>query len=67
MTTDNHDSRPEPLLYPVSEAARMLGIGRTNLYKLMDEGQITSVRIGHRRLVPRSAIDEFIAGLLGAA
>ncbi len=56
-----------PLLYKVSKAAELLGISRTNVYYLMDDGQISSVRIGKRRLIPRTALDEFVSGLLEAS
>ena len=42
-------------------------ISRTNVYYLMDDGQISSVRIGKRRLIPRTALDEFVSGLLEAS
>lgn len=70
MTATNHDtttSTGEPILYKVSEAARLLGIGRTNMYQLMNDGHITSVRIGHRRLIPRTALNTFVNQLLEAS
>ncbi len=57
----------EPLLYGVAEAAEMLGIGRTNAYYLITDGKIRSVKIGARRLVPREALEEFVAGLADAS
>jgi excisionase family DNA binding protein len=55
------------LMYRVSEAAEMLGIGRTNVYELMNEGRVRSVRIGHRRLIPRVALEAFVTELLEAS
>lgn len=52
---------PERLL-GVDEAAAMLGIGRSRLYDEIAAGQLRSIRVGRRRLVPASAIAEFIAG-----
>lgn len=56
-----------PLLYQVSQAAEILGVGRTVTYHLMNTGRLKSVKIGARRLVPREAIDEFVAELLAEA
>jgi excisionase family DNA binding protein len=49
------------LAYSPLETARMLGIGRTLLYELIDRGEIKSLRIGARRLIRRSAIERFLA------
>jgi excisionase family DNA binding protein len=48
------------LAYSPLETARMLGIGRTLLYELIDRGEIKSLRIGARRLISRSAIEKFL-------
>jgi excisionase family DNA binding protein len=54
---------PEMRLHQLDAAMARLGIGRSTLYRLMDSGQLRSVKIGARRLVPESAIVEFIEGL----
>jgi excisionase family DNA binding protein len=46
----------------VEEAAKVLHIGRTQAYRAVKAGQIRSIRIGKRVLVPTNAIRE----LLGA-
>lgn len=50
-------------LLTVTEASRCLGIGRTTTFGLMRTGELRSVTVGRRRLVPAGAIDEFVAGL----
>jgi len=59
---DPRDVRPEhdALLYPIAEAAALLGISRSNLYCLMRAGEVRSVRIGSRRLIPRTALESFV-------
>jgi excisionase family DNA binding protein len=53
--------RNEPaLLYRISDAASLLGISRSNVYHLLNEGRLTSVRIGSRRLIPRAALESFV-------
>ena len=42
-------------------AAQMLGIGRTHLYELMNNGSLRSVRLGKRRLISIEAIKECLA------
>lgn len=50
-------------LYRAPEAARILGIGRTTVYRLMDRGDLHSVRIGTARRIPRSAIEAYLNSL----
>ena len=40
-----------PLTVTVKEALAMIGIGRTSFYELVAGGEITTVKIGRRRLV----------------
>jgi excisionase family DNA binding protein len=47
----------------VEDAAMLLGIGRTVAYRLVNAGDLRSVKIGRRRLVVRSSIEEFVARL----
>ena len=49
------DDGPPPApdrLYDVGEAATTLGIQRSKLYGLMPPGELCSVKVGRRRLVP---------------
>ena len=50
---------PDRLL-SVAEAAHQLGIGRSRLYAELGAGRLRSLRVGRRRLVPASAVDEFV-------
>jgi excisionase family DNA binding protein len=52
----------ERATYTVSEAAKVLGIGRNSAYEAIRQGQIPSIRIGARLLVPRAALERFLAG-----
>lgn len=53
----------QPKLNTIEQASERLGICRANLYKLLGSGQLRSVKIGRRRLVPEQAIADFIADL----
>jgi excisionase family DNA binding protein len=46
----------------VEDAARILSVGRSTVYDLIRSGRLRSIKIGRRRLVPRSALDAFIDG-----
>ena len=46
----------EPQLLAVSEAAELLGISRAHAYRLVACGDLPSVRLGRRVLIPVSAI-----------
>jgi excisionase family DNA binding protein len=56
----------QPKLNTIEQASDRLGICRANLYKLLGSGQLRSVKIGRRRLVPEQAIADFIADLEAA-
>lgn len=47
----------------IEEAARALGVGRSSAYEAARRGELPTIRIGHRVLVPRAAL----AQLLGEA
>lgn len=49
--------REGPLLLSVPEAARLLGVGPTFGWEMVHTGQLPSVRLGRRVLVPRAAVD----------
>lgn len=48
----------DKLLFTPSEAAAVLGIGRSKIYELLNDGQLTSVRIDRCRRIPA---DELVA------
>lgn len=46
----------------IVEAAHRLGVGRNQAYEAARAGQIPSIRIGKRLLVPRAALDRMLSG-----
>lgn len=48
-------------LYRVSEAMRILGLSRSAIYRQFQSGRLRSVHQGRTRLVPASAIAEYVA------
>ena len=51
------------LLYDVREVAVMLGLGRSKLYSYLLRGELRSVKLGRRRLIPIEAVHEFVRTL----
>ncbi len=45
----------------VEEAAEALGLGRTKIFELVSGGQLRSIKVGRRRLVPVSALEQFVS------
>ena len=54
---------PTERLLRIADAARVLGIGRTTFYKLIQEGDIHVVHIGRAVRVPVAEVDAFVARL----
>jgi excisionase family DNA binding protein len=48
------------LVYSILEAAHALNLSRATMYRLLAEGRITSIKIGSRRLIVRTSIDNLL-------
>jgi excisionase family DNA binding protein len=46
----------------IEEAARLLGISRNTAYDAAKNGQLPTVKIGKRLLVPTAALDRLLQG-----
>ena len=46
--------------YTVPEAGKKLGIGKNSAYEAAHTGQIPTIRVGRRLLVPRAALDRML-------
>jgi excisionase family DNA binding protein len=51
---------PEPLVDSINDTAVRLGLSRTTLYELISSGQLRSIKLGKRRLIPRDAQRELL-------
>ena len=49
-----------PQLYRVEQTMRMLSLSRTVIYELIRSGRLRSVKQGRTRLIPASAIAEYV-------
>jgi excisionase family DNA binding protein len=53
-------SQSHPLVLTVGEVAHHLGISRATAYKAIRDGEIPSIRIGVRYLIPKIAFEKMI-------
>ncbi len=51
------------MLYDINETGQALSVGRTMVYKLIESGDLTPVKIGRRCLIPADAIENYIERL----
>ena len=46
----------EPILCGIVEASKALGIGRTKVYELIDDGKLEKIKIGRRSVITVKSI-----------
>lgn len=54
-----------PILYRPADAGRLLNLSRSTIFELMRAGRLRSVKEGRVRLIPASAIQEYVSLLEG--
>ena len=52
----------EKLLLTITDAAKLLGVGDGAVKAAIDTGQLRTVVLAKRRLIPRAAIEELVGG-----
>jgi excisionase family DNA binding protein len=55
------DGTTPKALYRVPEAMRLLSLSRSVIYELIRSGRLRTVKEGRTRLVPESAITEYVS------
>jgi excisionase family DNA binding protein len=60
-TNDPDKTTVERVAFSPGEAALALGLARSSVYAALARGDLRSVRVGGRRLVPRSEIERILA------
>jgi excisionase family DNA binding protein len=58
--TSEPDPAAERLAYSVNEAADLTGLSRDLLYDQMRRGNLTSIKVGRRRLITRHHLQQFL-------
>ena len=49
-----------PTVLTVDEVAKILRIGRISAYQAIERGEVPSIRIGRRILIPRAALEQML-------
>lgn len=52
----------QPFTISIAEAAKALGVGRTVLYQMANDGRLETIKIGRRRLVKVESIRLLLDG-----
>lgn len=50
----------DKLAYSPAEVAKILGIGRTTVYILIDQGRFKPVKVGRRTLIPANDLNDLL-------
>ena len=60
MATTHNTASDRRLTYTVAEVAELLGVSRASAYTYVHSGEIPSITLGGRIVIPRRAIDELL-------
>lgn len=61
MTQERIDYQPQQrVLLTVNQTAELLSISDDQVYRLLRRGELTSLKIGRLRRIPRAALDTWI-------
>lgn len=55
-----------PILFTANQVSKIMGISRSQVYVLLNRGQLGSVYIGRSRRITRQHLDSFISQLTDA-
>lgn len=53
---------PAVLAYRINDAAKVAGLSRSSLYNLIKDGELRSIMVAGRRLIPADALRELLRG-----
>lgn len=57
---NSHSENADPAFYTVAEAARILRVGASTLYRAIRENAFPAVRVRTRYVVPAAAVDKLV-------
>lgn len=63
MTKETSSPLLPPLAVAPADGARIIGVGRTKFYELLNSGALRSFKVGNRRLVTMTTLREYVAKL----
>jgi excisionase family DNA binding protein len=61
-----HES-PEPILLCPADLVGLLQLSRSHIYVMLASGEIPSIKVGRKRRILRSALDDWLNRRQGAA
>lgn len=57
----------ERIAFSIAETCKALSLGRTKIYELINEGRLTTFKIGRRTLVRAASVHALAAGCEGVS
>lgn len=57
------EKQPRRAAYSITETAQMLGLCEASIYRALKRGEIASVTLGGRRLIPARSIEKLLASV----
>ncbi|HEX2041538.1 MAG TPA: helix-turn-helix domain-containing protein [Acidimicrobiales bacterium] len=57
------ENQEAAVLYSVEDVIARTSLGRSKVYELLASGELGSVKVGRRRLIPARSLDEFVERL----
>lgn len=51
----------EPLAYRVAEAVKVVGLSRSRIYELIDDGTLEARKIGNCTIIPADSLKRLVA------
>lgn len=64
---NNITELPAPLAHRIPDACRRLGVGRSSLYELIKAGEVKTIKIGSRTLIPEAELQKVISSRMQGA
>lgn len=52
---------PAPIAHSIPQSVRISGVGRSTIYKAIKKGELETLKIGARRLVPDASLRAWLA------
>jgi excisionase family DNA binding protein len=52
-----------PIALTIPDAVKASGLSRTSLYEALKRGDLTALKCGRRTVIPRAALEAYMAGL----
>lgn len=60
MSISNPWGETHVLAYTPHHCQELLHVGRDRVYALLRSGQLRGIRVGHRWIIPRAALEEYL-------